>query len=64
MQVLCCSYLQVRDVDEVLNLSEKWIPKCLKIRKTCVELAPIVDTNAVMSLTRNLPAESDRNGCE
>eukprot|EP00435_Cladocopium_sp_Y103_P031450 s634_g8.t1 len=40
---------------DVLNLSEKWIPKCLKIRKTCVELAPIVDTNAVMSLTRTLP---------
>ncbi|CAK9054035.1 Dynein axonemal heavy chain 2 (Axonemal beta dynein heavy chain 2) (Ciliary dynein heavy chain 2) [Durusdinium trenchii] len=37
---------------DVMNLAEKWIPKCLKIRKNCVELAPIVDTNAVMSLTR------------
>jgi len=37
---------------DVKALSEKWIPKCLRIRKTCVELAPIVDANAVMSLTR------------
>lgn len=41
---------------KVMNLAEKWIPKCLKIRKNCVELAPIVDTNAVMSLTRTFAA--------
>ena len=44
---------------EVKALSEKWIPKCLRIRKTCVELAPIVDANAVMSLTRALDATGD-----
>ena len=40
---------------KVMTVAEKWIPKCLKIRKTCIELAPIVDTNAVISLTRALP---------
>eukprot|EP00439_Symbiodinium_sp_Y106_P030511 s2781_g3.t1 len=37
---------------DVSALAEKWIPKCLKMRKSCQELAPIVDANAVMSLTR------------
>eukprot|EP00929_Paragymnodinium_shiwhaense_P077086 TRINITY_DN3967_c0_g4_i1.p1 TRINITY_DN3967_c0_g4~~TRINITY_DN3967_c0_g4_i1.p1 ORF type:complete len:2593 (+),score=910.05 TRINITY_DN3967_c0_g4_i1:931-7779(+) len=37
---------------DVKNLGEKWIPKLLKVRKRCVELAPIVDCNAVQSMSR------------
>mmetsp|Transcript_14483 Transcript_14483/g.50911 ORF Transcript_14483/g.50911 Transcript_14483/m.50911 type:complete len:4419 (-) Transcript_14483:356-13612(-) len=36
----------------VKALGEKWIPRCLKARKNCRELAPIVDPNAVQSLCR------------
>ncbi|CAE8702622.1 unnamed protein product, partial [Polarella glacialis] len=37
---------------EMNAFGEKWLPKMLKIRTSCVQLAPIVDVNAVISLTR------------
>ena len=54
-------HLRRAEALKVMTVAEKWIPKCLKIRKTCIELAPIVDTNAVISLTRALPPKRKRH---
>ena len=43
---------------KVMNVA-KWIPKCLQSR-TCIELAPIVDTNAA-SVARALPETYSKN---
>ncbi|CAK0888334.1 unnamed protein product [Prorocentrum cordatum] len=44
-------YIPAAKQADVKAMGDKWIPPCLKMRKQCVELAPIVDCNAVISLT-------------
>mmetsp|Transcript_64893 Transcript_64893/g.119431 ORF Transcript_64893/g.119431 Transcript_64893/m.119431 type:complete len:4522 (+) Transcript_64893:77-13642(+) len=45
---------------DVKNLGEKWLPRCLKTRKHCTECVPINDVNAVESLSRLYEAVSPR----